>query len=57
MKDCDDMHIYNLVSENSKEMIIWKVERKIGITLEGFIRTLKFQVPEYNFFSLSIFCT
>jgi hypothetical protein len=34
-------------------MIIWKVKRKMGVRLEGIIRTLKFRVPEYNFlFSL-----
>jgi hypothetical protein len=26
--------IYSLVFENSKELIIWKVERKISVTLE-----------------------
>jgi len=40
--------IYNLVFENSEEMIIWKVEMKISIKLEGITGTLKLRVPEYN---------
>jgi len=53
-----ETYIYNLVFENFKEMIIWKVERKMSITLEGITRTLEFREPEYNFlFSLSVFCT
>ena len=43
-----DMHIYNLVFDNSKETIIWEVERNMSITLKGITRTLKFRVPEYN---------